>query len=92
MPSRKRTKGKERKAKKADVEAENDKALLRRAWKGWARGEDYNDKIVLCSHGLNVTIPDDAHPVSKFLDSGFFIGNLVNVFEMHPQLFNNESY
>ena len=93
MPSRKRTKGRERKAKKAEVEAENDKILVRRIWKGWARGEnEKNEKIVHCSHGLNVTIPDDGHPVSNFIDSLFFAKSLKNVFEMHPQLFNNESY
>ena len=95
MPSRKRTKGKERKAKKAELEAENDKILVRRIWKGWARGEnEKNEKIVHCSHGLNlnVTIPDDGHPVSKFIDSLFFAKKLKNVFEMHPQLFNNETY
>ena len=68
MPSRKRTKGKERKAKKAEVA-----------------------KVVHCDHGCNITIPDDAHPVSKFLDTYFSTGDLENVFQTHPQLCKNDS-
>ena len=90
MPSRKRTKGKERKAKKAEVD-ENHNALVRLMWQGWACGEENNKKIV-CDHGLNVTIPDDAHPVSKFIDSLFTGGDLENTFQTYPQLFKNESY
>ena len=38
-------------------------------------------------------IPDNSHPVSKFIDSLFFVRNLNDVFELiQPQLFNNESY
>ena len=42
MPSRKRNKGKERKAKKAELEVkriENEKMVVREGWQGWARGE-----------------------------------------------------
>ena len=97
MPSRKRTKGKQRKAKKAEVlssviSSASDRAFLRRMWQRWARGEDNNKKIVHCNHGRNVTIPDDAHPVSKFLDSLFSTGDLKNVFQLHPQLCKNESH
>ena len=95
MPSRKRTKGKERKAKKSSFEScrsPSDRALVRRVWQGWARGEDNNKKIVHCNHGRNVTIPDDAHPVSKFLDTLFSTGDLKSVFQLHPQLCKNESH
>ena len=93
MPSRKKTKGKERKAKKAEVEAENHKAIVHRIWQGWALGESDNEKIVHCDHGLNVTIPDDAHPVSKFLDTYFSTtGDLENTLQIYPKLFKNESY
>ena len=88
MPSRKRTKGKERKAKKAEVAAESH----RRKWLGWALGYDIDKKkVVYCDHGCNITIPDDAHPVSKFLDTYFSTGDLENVFQTHTQLRKNDS-
>ena len=31
------------------------------------------------------------HPVSKFMDTLYLIGNLENVFQRHPQLCKNES-
>ena len=90
MPSRKRTKGQEQKAKKKEV-AEKHRAFQRLTWQGWALGEDDNKKVVHCNYGLNVTIPDDDHPVSKFMDTLYLIGNLENVFQRHPQLCKNES-
>ena len=42
-------------------------------------------------HGCNITIPDDAHPVSKFLDTYFSTGDLENVFQTHTQLRKNDS-
>ena len=75
MPSRKRNKGKDRKVRKAQQEAE--KAELERArvhgvWTGWARGVDIRSgrKVSQCKHGLDLTIPNDTdHPVVKFLDA-----------------------
>ena len=57
MPSRKRNKGKERKAKKAEQEVERiekDKMVVRETWQGWARGEDMlkNGRVITqCNHG-----------------------------------------
>ena len=76
MPSRKRNKGKERKAKKAALEAEvieSKRAMARKAWHGWARGEDVmldNVRVITqCNHGCDLMIPDDAnHPVTSFID------------------------
>ena len=49
MPSRKRNKGKERKAKKAELEAEKiekERAAVRSKWKRCARGVDINGVIM----------------------------------------------
>ena len=63
--SRKRNKGKERKAKKAD-KVELERANANRFWQGC------HSAPVGCLHGRdNLTIPKD-HPVSKFMDE-FFI-------------------
>ena len=77
MPSRKRNKGKERKAKKAALEAEvieSKRAMARKAWHGWARrGENIRSVqfITQCNHGCDLMIPDDNHPVTSFMDAFF---------------------
>ena len=80
MPSRKRNKGKERKAKKAEQEVErieNEKMVVRKRWQGRARGEDMRDLdngsiITKCNHGCDLMIPhDNNHPVTSFMDEFF---------------------
>ena len=76
MTSRKRNKGKERKAKKLEAEQVAKKENARTTWQYWARGEmDLNvggNCIIQCNHGCNVTIPDDDnHPVCGFMDVYF---------------------
>ena len=62
--SRKRNKGKDRKAKKLEkVEIERVKA--NGFWQGWKNMED-----VGCMHGNDTTLANN-HPVSKFLDEFF---------------------
>ena len=59
MPSRKRNKGKERKAKKEAIAAKNDDRLDN-TWRGWALGEDVlssDEKIIHCDHGCDLTAP-----------------------------------
>lgn len=82
--SRKRNKGKDRKAKKERSDAN----------KFWRCGLG----VTGCNHGC-ASISDD-HPVSSFMDQ--FIINahhdlsvcqtLKDIFESHPQIWNNESY
>ena len=50
MPSRKRNKGKERKAKKAELEVErieSVRAVIRETWQGWAHGLYDEGRIIL---------------------------------------------
>ena len=79
MVSRKRGKGKERKAKKAEEEA-NEAELERCAtvaraltWSRYLKGKDENDnKIIHCDHGCAVPAWDDSdsdHPIFSFMDS-----------------------
>ena len=72
MVSRKRNKGKERKAKK-----KNEKAERRSRWERLVRGENENNrKVIHCDHGCTVTIPDDpSHPVVCFMDEFFVSGD-----------------
>lgn len=62
MPSRKKTKGRERKARAAEAEDER----RRKEWQSLARGSNL---AVACDHGRKVTtLPGPDHPVCKFMD------------------------
>ena len=95
MPSRKRNKGKERKAKKAALEAEkveSERSALRRVWQGWARGDNMSygerhasNSFIQCNHGFAKIVPDENHPVSSFMDT--FIMNLTrNMMDMYDNM------
>ena len=64
MVSRKKSKGKERKAKQAE-KLEKEAEVVR------SKGRDCWQKLVhgfSCDHGFGCIIPDDNHPVSSFMD------------------------
>ena len=105
MPSRKRNKGKERKAKKAELKAERLTstliALTREIWHGLALGKDSKGrKVIHCNHGLDL-IADDNHPVPSFIDR-FYINrafnkmastdNLRELFQTHREVWDKENY
>ena len=102
MTSRKRNKGKDRKAKKAALEAErveSERSALRSVWHAWACGDLTSGKIT-CDHGL--LIPDENnHPVCSFMDTFFVNGmrknianapNMRDTFQRHAEVWKNESY
>jgi len=106
MTSRKRNKGKERKAKKAELEAEKDaerRRIVRSTWVGHARGV-YGDRGVItpCNHGNFSVIPDDKnHPVVNFIDTFYVNGalndifiadNLRDTFTTHQEIWGNKRY
>ena len=105
MPSRKRNKGKVRKAKKAELEAEQIDEVRRpvhNTWQGWARGLDKDGRVITqCNHGCDLVIPDNDHPVSTFIDD-FFVNGIVKrmhiidrlkvTFNSHRKVWNNKSY
>ena len=79
MVSRKRSKGKERKAKKAEKEAEIERAEMRQTWQSWVTvtGEYNNMSMINCNHGFDdvtMIISKERHPVSFFMDT-FFINS-----------------
>ena len=104
MPSRKRNKGKERKAKKAELEVErieSVRAVIRSKWQGYVRREHMiNGQSVECNHGLDLTIPYDInHPVINFLDTFYINGailgiidNLKESFQARREVWDNENY
>jgi len=69
MPSRKRAKGKARKAKAADRHWAN---VEQYHWKGWVLWDkEENNKSLTCNHGHNTIYPADSHPVYQFIDKLF---------------------
>ena len=92
--SRKRNKGKERKAKQLAKKEEFERTDAHRIW----RRRLCNTSIG-CNHGCDVAISDD-HPVSSFMDQfiinahykDMVVSEILTVFDTHPQVWNNESY
>jgi len=95
--SRKKSKGKDRKAKKEASKAENERVRARELWLGWALGNERITGVpITCDHGLGlvdlVSIDLD-HPITSFLDELFTRNNVANfdsIFPTHPQLLNDE--
>ena len=98
MPSRKRNKGKERKAKKVGEE-EKKRESVRKLWQGWARRykgdcEMSLPKSIQCNHGCDIMIPDDPnHPICSLMDAFFAdykdLTNMQRVLKLHPQVWHN---
>ena len=103
MTSRKRNKGKERKAKNAKKEEEMVRAEAHKVWQWWTGKACSSIINNNCDHGCAVAISDD-HPVSHFMDKlfvcwvnggisaqGFFL-HLKEILELHRETLNNETY
>ena len=91
--SRKRNKGKERKAKQL-AKKEESVSTAHEFWRGFCSTGTTSE----CNHGCGVIKSDD-HPVSSFMDQ-FFINvkkqgveqNLREIFKSHGHIWNNKSY
>lgn len=99
MVSRKRNKGKERQAKKTEIE----RAEMREIWQSLSKPNNMSE--VNCNHGFDVTmiLSKERHPVSCFMDNFFTnsmrkdinMGSLVNLrdtFQLHTAVWNNASH
>ena len=83
MTSRKKIKGKDRKAKQAKQEADKIEKAREKArceWVGWASGGGFQCRLaynssgrgIVCDHGFGDLIPDEHnHPVCAFMDTFF---------------------
>ena len=92
--SRKRNKGKDRKAKQLAKKEEKERAVAHEYWQSWATCEE-------CDHGCGVMIPAEDHPVYSFMDQFFFnlhhngmkvIENLKDTLEKQSQVWSNENH
>jgi len=96
--SRKKNKGKERKAKKVEVEREKTHKL----WWGMAIGEEHLiGKTITCDHGCRLPPNDLDHPVSSFMNDfishwsqaeGSALTIIEHLFKSHPLIWNDEKY
>jgi len=91
--SRKRNKGKERKAKQAVKRQDNEHRT--RGHKMWRYLE--SGKVGFCNHGYNGALSDN-HPVSKFMDTFFtdwtqknIEENLRNTYQTHKRVWDDSS-
>ena len=101
MPSRKRNKGRDRKAKKDAERMESEREIVRNVWLGLARGLNEKGRVITqCNHGA-LTIPkNNAHPVVSFMDTFFdnmlyktmaTSPNLYDTLQKHADVWNNVS-
>ena len=102
MVSRKRSKGKERRAKQAEKETKELRSMGHVYWQSLIRGVIYKRIVTRCDHGLGCIIPDDNHPVSSFMDdfwanwfhednmSVLYIGD--DAFKRNQEMWKDTSY
>lgn len=92
MPSssRKKNKGRDRKAKKA----ESERVANYNTWQGWATGRNMGatGENVQCSHGLEATIPDISHPVSSFISDYLLRDNVRDTLQANEEVWNNDNH
>lgn len=95
--SRKRNKGKDRKAKKV----EKDRVRINNLWRGWMFPPEFILGTDCCDHGLVIEPMLDSHPVSVFM--GDFFTNwrdkkmhvmdiLKDLFPSHRGVYNSDEY
>ena len=102
MVSRKRNKGKERKTKKAEKEAEIERTEMRQGWQRSVTGEYNNMSEVTCNHGFDLTmiLDNKNHSVPYFIDTFCIsmekgigsLDNLRDTFQLHQAVWNNASH
>ena len=85
--SRKRNKGRDRKAKKEEAE----RMELQKVWRGWAQGDMSGAVFIQCNHGFGeVALPDETHPVSSFITT-FCMMSVKDALLRHPEVMTDDS-
>lgn len=106
MVSRKKSKGKERKAKKVEAKRAEISRVVYEDWLGWTKGKnEVLRKNIECRHGCGCILPTDIdHPVSKFMNDFITyrdadknadystVKMMCATFQTHPNVWNNNGY
>lgn len=90
--SRKKNKGKDRKAKKAAELEEYKKVTMYNYWTNWACGKGSKGAVIIhCNHGygLETTIPDISHPVSIFISDCLLRNEILDTLETHIEVLSD---
>ena len=95
--SRKRNKGKDRKAKKAAKEEESKRIQIYNEWQDLAKGNLMSsggmELNIPCNHGLGALLSEESHPVSRFISDYFSTDeNLKIIFQRHPEVQNDDNH
>lgn len=95
MPSssRKKNKGKDRKAKKEEAQ----QMRIYNDWQAWVQGQDIGQRVpIQCNHGLVIDkLPDKSHPVSSFITAFFQCDGVKDwrdTVQKHNEVWNNDEY
>lgn len=91
--SRKKNKGKDRKAKKEADRVKAERVNVRNKWCRWAKGEDKasTGKTIACNHnGCTVLPPAIIH----FMDTVFSgsAKRMTDILQTHPEVWNDDTY
>jgi len=88
--SRKRNKGKDRKAKKAMEKEEAERVKMQQTWQKWARGFMSGAAFIQCNHGFGELALTDKSPVSSFITI-FCMTSLEDSIRKYPEVKNDAS-
>ena len=90
--SRKKNKGRDRKAKKEADRVEAERSNARNKWCRWAKGENIasTGKTITCKHGCTV-LP---LAVTDFMDTVYSgsAKRMTDVIDLHPEVWNDDTY
>ena len=97
MPSssRKKNKGRDRKAKKEAEEAESKRIQMYHTWRSWVIGKSigivHGKLVSKCNHGFgDELIPERSHPVASFVTSFFMGEELKYVIQKHEEVLKDD--
>jgi len=86
--SRKRNKGKDRKAKQAAEKEESNRKGMYNTWRSWVIGKSTGSR---CNHGFgSELVPEISHPVASFVTTFFMGTELRHVIQKHEEVLNDD--
>jgi len=89
--SRKRNKGKDRKAKQAAEKEENNRKGMYNTWRSWVQGYPGQSIGPRCNHDFgSELVPEMSHPVASFVTKFFMGTELRHVIQKHEEVLNDD--
>ena len=89
--SRKKNKGRDRKAKKEADRVKAERVNARKKWCRWAKGEDKaSTGTIACKHGCTVLLPAIIHLMDTIFSG--CAKRMTDVIDLHPEVWNDDTY